>query len=127
MNEELVKEWTKKAEEDCLVVEELYKISVRRFAAIICFHAQQCAEKHLKALLISHNIEPPRTHSLETLLDLMVGNVPELEQYRDLLTGLTPYSVEYRYPGVAAMPDDAEYCVETMRELRRVFKGMIKS
>ncbi len=84
MNEELVKEWTKKADEDCLVVKELYKISVRRFAAIICFHAAaSCAEKYLKALLISHNIEPPRTHSLETLLDLIVDNVSELEQCRD--------------------------------------------
>jgi len=127
MNEELVKEWTLKAEEDCLAVEELYKISVRRFAAIICFHAQQCAEKYLKALLTSHNIEPPRTHSLETLLDLIVDNVPELEQYRDMLTGLTPYSVEYRYPGVAATPDDATYCAQTVRELRKAFNGIIKS
>jgi HEPN domain-containing protein len=126
MNEELVKEWTLKAEEDCLAVEELYKISVRRFAAIICFHAQQCAEKYLKALLISRNIEPPRTHSLETLLDLIVDEVPELEQCRDMLTDLTPYSVEYRYPGVAATPDDTEYCVETVRELRKAFNGIIK-
>ena len=127
MNEELVKEWTKKAEEDCLTVEELYKISVRRFAAIISFHAQQCAEKYLKALLISRNIEPPRTHSLETLLDLIVDKIPELEQCRDMLTDLTPYSVEYRYPGVVATPEDAEYCVGTIRELRKAFKGMIKS
>ena len=124
MNEELVKEWTKKAEEDCLAVEELYKISVRRFATIICFHAQQCAEKYLKALLISRNIEPPRTHSLETLLDLIVDNVPELGQCRDMLTDLTPYRVECRYPGVAATPDDAEYCIETVRELRKAFDGI---
>ncbi|MEA1895834.1 MAG: HEPN domain-containing protein [Euryarchaeota archaeon] len=107
-----------------MAVEELYKISVRRFAAIICFHAQQCAEKYLKALLISRNIEPPRTHSLETLLDLIVDNVPELEQCRDLLTGLTQYSVEYRYPGVAATPDDAEYCAQTVRELRKAFNSI---
>ncbi|MHC1622975.1 MAG: HEPN domain-containing protein [Candidatus Methanospirareceae archaeon] len=50
---------------------------------------QQCAPKYLKALLIFHNIEPPRTHSLEMLLDLIVDNLPELEQCRDLLTGLT--------------------------------------
>ncbi len=51
MNEELIKEWVLKAEEDYLTVEELYKMHARRFAAIICFHAQQCAEKYLKALL----------------------------------------------------------------------------
>ncbi len=124
MNEEMVKEWTKKAEEDYSAVEELYKISVSRFAAIICFHAQQCAEKHLKALLISSNIEPPRTHSLETLLDLIVDELPELEQCRDMLTDLTPCSVEYRYPGVAATPDDAEYCAQTVRELRKAFNSI---
>ncbi|MHC1622974.1 MAG: hypothetical protein ACXQTR_00080 [Candidatus Methanospirareceae archaeon] len=45
MNEELVKEWTLKAEEDCSAVEALYKISVRRFAAIICFHAAAVRSK----------------------------------------------------------------------------------
>ena len=93
-----------------------------RFAAIICFHAQQCAGKCIKALAYI-----PQHRSLETLLDLIVDEVPELEQCRDLLTGLTPYSVEYRYPGVAATPDDAEYCVETLRELRKAFHGIIKS
>ncbi len=53
---------------------------------------------------------------------MIVDNVPELEQCRDMLTDLTPYSVEYRYPGVAATPDDAEYCVETVRELRKAFE-----
>ncbi|MCK4459938.1 MAG: HEPN domain-containing protein [Methanosarcinales archaeon] len=52
--------------------------------------AQQCAEKYLKASLIACNIEPPRTHSLETLLDLIVAEVPKLEQYRDMLTDLCP-------------------------------------
>ncbi len=38
MNEELIKKWVLKAEEDYLTLEELYKIHVRRFAAIICFY-----------------------------------------------------------------------------------------
>ena len=38
MNEELIKEWVLKAEEDYLTVEELYKIHVRRFAAMICIY-----------------------------------------------------------------------------------------
>jgi len=109
MNEELVKEWAVKAEEDYLTVEELFKMHVRRFATIICFHSQQCAEKYLKALLIACNIEPPRTYSLETLLDLIVSEVPELEQYRDMLTDLLPrtaYNIDIRewwQPGT--MPD----------------------
>ena len=126
MNEELIKEWAVKAEEDYLTVEELSKIHVRRFATIICFHSQQCAEKYLKALLIACNIEPPRTHSLETLLDLIVSEVPELERYRDLLIDLTPYSVQYRYPGVVATRDDAKYCAKIIQELRKVFQEILK-
>jgi HEPN domain-containing protein len=36
-----------------------------------CFHAQQCAEKALKALLVHKKKPFPRTHVLEYLLDLL--------------------------------------------------------
>jgi hypothetical protein len=31
---------------------------------LLCIHAQQAAEKSLKAVLIHHGIAPPRTHNL---------------------------------------------------------------
>jgi HEPN domain-containing protein len=31
-----------------------------------CFHSQQCAEKYLKAILVSQDIEFPKTHDLLT-------------------------------------------------------------
>ncbi|HVS20848.1 MAG TPA: HEPN domain-containing protein [Pyrinomonadaceae bacterium] len=49
-----------------------------------CFHAQQCAEKSLKALLVHLAIPYQRTHALETLIDLMkasgVDVPPEVDQ-----------------------------------------------
>ena len=36
-----------------------------------CFHAQQCAEKSLKAALIHTGIEPPKLHNLNALLELV--------------------------------------------------------
>ena len=36
-----------------------------------CFHAQQCAEKALKALLIDQRIDFPRTHAIDLLIDLL--------------------------------------------------------
>jgi hypothetical protein len=36
---------------------------------IVGFHGQQSAEKLLKAVLVGHGIEFPRTHSLRFLLD----------------------------------------------------------
>jgi HEPN domain-containing protein len=37
---------------------------------IIAFHAQQCAEKYLKAYLVSQKVDFPYTHSIATLLKL---------------------------------------------------------
>ena len=62
-----------------------------------CFHAQQAAEKYLKAFLSFHDIIFPRTHDIEELLGLCA----ELnERFADLIektTFLTNYAVELRY------------------------------
>jgi len=61
MNEELVKEWVSKAEEDYQVAKSL---SVDEFPNAICFHCQQAAEKLLKSILVQNNERPPRSHDL---------------------------------------------------------------
>lgn len=43
----------------------------------LCFHAQQAAEKAIKALLIAKKITFPKTHSIRMLLDLLP---PEVKQ-----------------------------------------------
>lgn len=40
----------------------------------VCFHAQQCAEKAVKALLVHQGKAPPRTHRLGDLLSLLDPN-----------------------------------------------------
>lgn len=64
-----------------------------------CFHAQQCAEKALKALLIDQGIAFPRTHVLETLLDLLRAAGVDVPAEVDEAFVLTQYAVETRYPG----------------------------
>lgn len=64
----------------------------------LCFHAQQAAEKALKALLVSYNRDYPRTHNIGTLLDFLPETLTiptEVEQ----AAGLTDYAVMTRYPG----------------------------
>ncbi|NJK52093.1 MAG: HEPN domain-containing protein [Leptolyngbyaceae cyanobacterium SU_3_3] len=43
----------------------------------VCFHAQQCAEKTTKALLIAQGQTPPRTHRLGDLVNLLSPNLLE--------------------------------------------------
>ena len=42
---------------------------------LLCFHAQQAAEKSVKAVLLHYGIEPPRTHNLERLIDLLPTSI----------------------------------------------------
>lgn len=71
--------------------------SIRREQA--CFHAQQAAEKAIKAVLLSRQAGFPLTHDIEELLELAERSglpVPKPVEDAGLLT---PYAVETRYPG----------------------------
>lgn len=62
-----------------------------------CFHAQQAAEKYLKAYLAWREQAIPRTHDLEELQRLCVALKPMPELTVVDLTELTAYAVELRY------------------------------
>lgn len=65
--------------------------------AVACFHAQQAAEKALKAVMCLRGLEYRRTHDLEELAGTLadVGIVPPVGEIE--LRCLTPYAVEFRY------------------------------
>ena len=67
-----------------------------------CFHAQQCAEKFLKAALQQANIPFGKTHNLLALLELLLPSEPSVEMLRPSLEYLTAFSVQFRYPGDSA-------------------------
>ena len=66
--------------------------------AHLCFHAQQAAEKALKAVLIAHAAAVPRTHDLAYLLDLLPKSIVVFPALLELPV-LTKYAVQHRYPG----------------------------
>jgi HEPN domain-containing protein len=65
--------------------------------AVACFHAQQSAEKALKAVMCLYELEYRRTHDLEELAGQLAdaGNSPPVSELE--LRRLTPYAVEFRY------------------------------
>ena len=65
--------------------------------AVAIFHAQQAAEKTLKAVMCLHGLAYRRTHDLEELAGMLsdVGVLAPVA-VRDLRC-LTPYAVEFRY------------------------------
>jgi HEPN domain-containing protein len=90
--------WVEKAEEDLRNAE--YTLTLRNGCpfATVCFHAQQCAEKYLKALLTLHSIPFPKTHDLAEILLLVPKHVHLALPAADL-ERLSEYAVEARYPG----------------------------
>jgi hypothetical protein len=61
------------------------------------FHAQQAAEKAIKAVLAEHSIEYPLTHNLSVLLDRARGAGLPLPPDATEMSKLTPFGVMLRY------------------------------
>lgn len=95
---DLVRQWLRHAEEDFQVAQELMERGRVSYNPV-GFHAQQAAEKFIKALLTRHGVAFPKTHSIRILLELAVPTLPDL--YDRLISAhiLTPYGVDIRYPG----------------------------
>lgn len=74
----------------------------------LCFHAQQAAEKSIKAVLVSRGVRVPRTHSIEALIDLLPQDI---ERTPDLIASanLSDYATTFRYPGMEEPVTEEEY------------------
>ena len=115
----VLREWLRKADTDLAVAERLLSDEAP-FCDAITFHCQQAAEKYIKAVLASWDIEFPKTHDLESLLNLVATANPGLaDGLRDVIV-LTPYGVELRYPGDRpdASQEEAGDAVRLARQVR---------
>jgi len=94
----LVGQWVKKAAQDLATATHLAGEGAQ-FREAVAFHAQQAVEKYLKALLVRHQVEFPKTHDIRQLLNLLH---PLHSKTADALRDtewLSPFGVEIRYPG----------------------------
>lgn len=90
--------WVEKAEEDLLVAERLLSPAESCPFSTICFHAQQSAEKYVKALLVSLSIPFPKVHDIGELLELAPASI-EIPLSTEEQEQLTFYATTARYPG----------------------------
>ncbi len=120
-----VAEWIEKAEEDYRVALALRRLRANPAHSSTCFHAQQCVEKYLKAILQKHGEIIRKTHALPILLDQCAAHYPLLVAMRPDMVRLSVYAVEFRYPGESATEDDARSAVEIMKRARRDLRQVI--
>lgn len=126
MSEAYLKEWVHKAEEDFVVATTLIRKRKSPTPNAVCFHCQQCAEKYLKAFLVKHAVFFPKTHDLLVLQNLCLSVNPSFFHIGDLLDHLTPYSVEFRYPGVSATLEEARAAIKVIKEVRQFIRNQLQ-
>jgi HEPN domain-containing protein len=93
-NNDLVRGWLRRAASDVVSMEATLHAGSLDGA---CFHAQQAAEKYLKAFLIYHSMAFPHTHNLKDLVELCGTIDPSFHSLASQAASLTPYAVRARY------------------------------
>ncbi len=118
-------EWIEKAEGDFrTAVRELRARKLPNYDAA-CFHAQQCAEKYMKAFLQEKRLPVDKTHDLIRLLGLMPMAI-NLQAMQPQLALLSASAVEFRYPGEKASHEDAKESVETCISVRKEILSLLE-
>ena len=115
-------EWVGKAEEDAAVAERENRVRKHFSPGTVCYHAQQCIEKYLKAVLQKLARPIPKTHDLYILLGLCGVDRVGAAVDRDGLVSLTRYATRFRYPGESATKDDAKLAILLMRRYRKALR-----
>ena len=102
---DLAKEWLKYARSDYITAKHMFDDVYPREIEISCYHAQQCAEKSLKAFLILREIDPPHIHDLVELCKICTVHETSFSAMHQYCVSLTPYGVHVRYPNELAVDD----------------------
>jgi HEPN domain-containing protein len=95
--------------------------------AIVGFHAQQAVEKSIKAVLAARDVEYGKTHQLNYLVRLLVGeglNPPSSVIEAD---ELSPWAVEFRYETESEPALDRPGMLGLIEDVRRWADGQVQA
>ena len=116
------KAWLDAAEEDMNVLETLLNNVLTTGAA--SFHAQQCIEKCLKAILDERTERVPRIHDLNKLLD-NIHPFLELKFNENIIDQINSLYIESRYPGAFGFLPSGKPTVEELNEFYLLAKDIL--
>ena len=118
-------EWVQKAEGDMNTAQREFAVQEEPNHDAVCFHAQQCAEKYLKARLLEEGLPVMRTHDLEILLNQLLPFEAGLADLLQAVRILSAMAVEVRYPGMAADEDDAAEALRSSEKIRNAIRAVL--
>lgn len=100
------REWIRRAKSNLIIAG---KFDPQVELADLCFEAQQCAEKSIKAVFLKRGESFPYIHDLQRLLRLLEDDGLRVPQYVRQSVELTQYAHVMRYPGIADPVTVREY------------------
>ncbi len=128
MNEDAVRLWIQKAEDD-YEAGKLLMQTPSPITWIVCFHMQQCAEKYLKAYLVFHGKEFPRTHSIPVLVHLCAQIERSFHKLKEEgVRELSRYATSIRYGEEPYVPDleEAHRAIHLAKIVRQFVRDALK-
>ena len=120
-----VAEWVSKAEGDFLTAGRELRARKSPNYDAVCFHAQPCAEKYLKAILQENNKRIPKIHFLLELLPMILKFDSSYEFLKADLEVLEDYAVRFRYPGDSAEKREAQAAFAAAEAVRKFIKQQL--
>jgi len=99
------REWLDRARADLQACAALIAAGL---AAEALFHAQQCAEKAMKAVLTWNQVPFQKTHDLEELKQLCLALAAGATAQLAGIGRLSQYARRFRYPGAPYSPEPEE-------------------
>lgn len=122
---DLAKAYLAKGLEDEAVLKELLT-NQRISDSVFGFHAQQAAEKYLKAVLAIDQARPQKSHDLRSLADQCAQAGHPLPDENEEVLELSPFAVQERYPFALTPPIDRQDTLENVSELRRWVEQVVR-
>jgi len=118
----ITQEWVGKAESDWATLMREYRARKNPNYDAVCFHAQQCGEKYLKARLQEAGISFAKTHNLLHLLSSILAVEPNWTNLQNSSAFLTVFAVKYCYPGSSSNKSEAKDTVKHYRLIRNTVR-----
>jgi len=124
---DFVQQWLDKARKDVATAEILLREEFEDYENA-GFHAQQGAEKFIKAFLVRHQIQFPKSHDIAVLRQLVARVDSEIAEKLATADALTPYGVEFRYPGdlPSVARDEGETALRLAQETRALIMESLR-
>jgi len=122
---EKVVEWLSYADDDLRLAEHTLTMTDCPYHSI-AFHAQQSAEKYLKAYLVYLRVDFPYTHDISELLELCAKEADWTDMLQDA-EELTIYAATMRYPtrGEKVTEEEARNSIQIASRVKEIVRNAL--